>query len=136
MFLAAIFVAPNFVDWNQYRDELTAYAKSFTGRELEIKGDIKFAVLPSPILAIKDLRIANSKGPKDADLASLKSLEIHLALTPLLTKNIQVTNLKLGNPIINLENGSGSEDTPPSHLNNKNKATITKNETVSSCQLP
>ena len=106
VFLAAIFVAPNFVDWNQYRDELTAYAKSFTGRELEIKGDIKFAILPSPILAIKDLRISNSNGPTDANIASLESLEIHLALTPLLTKNIQVTNLKLGNPIINLENAS------------------------------
>ena len=53
VFLAAIFVAPSFVDWNQYRDELTAYAKSFTGRELEIKGDIKFAILPSPILVIR-----------------------------------------------------------------------------------
>ena len=136
VFLAAIFVAPNFVDWNQYRDELTAYAKSFTGRELEIKGDIKFAILPSPILAIKDLRIANSKGPRDADIASLESLEIHLALTPLLTKNIQVTNLKLGNPVINLENASGSKDNLPFRLNSKNKTTITNNEPVGSPQRP
>ena len=134
VFLAAIFVAPNFVDWNQYRDELTAYAKSFTGRELEIKGDIRFAILPTPILAIKDLRIANSMDLGDADIASLKSLEIHIALVPLLTKNIQVTNLKLSNPVINLENAIGGKNNPPSRLNSKNKTTITNNETVGNPQ--
>ena len=134
MFLAVIFVAPNFVDWNQYRDELTAYAKSVTGREFEIKGDVKFGIFPSPILVIKDLRIANSKSPTNGDIASLESLEFHLALTPLLTKNIQIIDLKLGNPVINLEKSSSSKNNFPFRLNRENKTTITSNEPMGSPQ--
>ena len=62
VFFAAIFVVPNFFDWNQYRDELTAYAKSFTGRELEIKGDIKFAILGKLIKKLIDARFMPKLG--------------------------------------------------------------------------
>lgn len=99
----AVIVAPNFVDWNKYRDEITAQVKSATGRDMEIRGDIRLAIIPSPALVVKDVHLANIEGAANADMASLESLEVHVALAPLLSRNLQVTSIKLVKPVINIE---------------------------------
>ena len=105
--LAAIIAIGGFAqhlfDWNQYRDELTVHVSSVIGRQFEIKGDIKIAVLPSPVLLIKDVQLTNVEGASDADMLILESIEIHVALAPLLGGNIQVTSIKLVNPVLNIE---------------------------------
>ena len=101
--IATVLAAPNFIDWNQYRNELTAQANSITGRKIQIRGDIKISILPSLVLAIKDIHVANSPGATDSDLISINSLEVHLALAPLLTRSIQVKSLKLVDPVANIE---------------------------------
>ncbi len=99
----AVIAAPNFVDWNKYRDEITSRVKDATGQDIEIRGDIKIAVLPSPALVVEDVHVANVEGASDADIVSLGSLEVHVALAPLLNKNLQVTRIKLVKPVVNLE---------------------------------
>ena len=98
-----IIFAPSFIDWNQYRSELTTLAKSIVGRELTIKGDLNVAILPTPVFSVNNVHLANVEGATNADMIFLESLEVHVALFPLLTKNIQVTSIKLVNPVINLE---------------------------------
>jgi len=101
--VATVLIAPTFINWNQYRDEICAQARDALGRELEIRGDIKITVLPSPALVINDVHLANVEGASSADMVTLKSIEVHVALAPLLGRIIQVTSIRLVEPVIKLE---------------------------------
>ncbi len=101
--LATALIVPSFIDWNDYKDEIAAQAGAFTGRELVIGGDIGLTLLPAPALVATDVRLANVDGAADADMIRLKSLEIRVALGPLLSGEIQVGKVKLVEPVVNLE---------------------------------
>ena len=101
--VGVLIAAPNFVDWNEYKDLVTSEAKSATGRDLEIRGDIKVALLPSPALVVHDVHLANIEGTSNADMIALEKLEIRIALAPLLGGNLLIEAVKLIKPVVNLE---------------------------------
>ncbi len=101
--LGAVVVVPGMIDWNDYKAEIAAQAKSLTGRELAIDGDIRITILPAPALVARDVRLANVEGAAAADMVSLKLLEVRIALGPLLGGSIQVETIKLIEPVIELE---------------------------------
>ena len=103
LLVAAVVVVPGFIDWNDYKDMITAQAKAATGRDLVIGGDIQIAVLPFPALVAKDVRLANLEGAAAPHMVRLKSLEVSLALGPLLSGRIQVETVKMVDPVIELE---------------------------------
>lgn len=101
--VAALFIAPAVINWDSYKPDITAQIEAATGRKLWIDGDIDVTLLPSPRLRVNDVRLANMAGATSADMARLKSLQLHLALGPLITGDIQVTSLTLVDPVIELE---------------------------------
>lgn len=101
--LLAVLVAPSFVDWNNYKDEIGRQVSSLTGREASIGGDISFAVLPSSTLFVEDLRVASLPGASSVDFLTVRSLEVEVALLPLLRGAVQVERLILVDPTIELE---------------------------------
>jgi uncharacterized protein involved in outer membrane biogenesis len=101
--LAIIVIAPSFVDWNQYRDEIAQQVEDLVGRPVTIEGDLDFAILPSPALSAKNLRIANIPGASTVDLVTLEALDIEVAFMPLLRGTFQVERTVLVGPVINLE---------------------------------
>ena len=103
LIVIAAFVVPLFMDWGSYRPEISKRVEALTGRKLAIDGDISVALLPSPTLRIEDVRLANLPGASVPDMARLKALELHVALGPLLSGEIQVTSLSLVDPVIQLE---------------------------------
>ena len=103
IFLATVLILPTFINWNQYREEIASQARNALGRELNIKGDIKLTILPSPALAINGIHLANVEGTSTADMLTLKSLEVNVALIPLLGQNIQITSVRLVEPVVNME---------------------------------
>ena len=62
IFVATVLILPTFINWNQYREEIASQVRKALGRELNIKGDIKLTILPSPALAINDIHLANVEG--------------------------------------------------------------------------
>ncbi len=103
LLVAAVVVVPGYIDWNDYKDVIAAQAKAATGRDLVIGGDIRIAVLPSPALFAKDVRLANLEGATAPHMVRLRSLEISVALGPLLSGRIQVETVKMVDPVIELE---------------------------------
>ena len=101
--LLAVLVAPSFVDWNNYKDEIGRQVSRLTGREALIGGDISFAVLPSSTLFVEDLRLASLPGASSVDFLTVRSLEVEVALLPLLRGAVQVERLILVDPTIELE---------------------------------
>jgi len=123
LLLAAVLLAPSFIDWSGYRAEIAARIKEATGRELIIGGDVAFSLLPSPVLKVADLRLANAPGASNQDMVSVEQLDVRIAFLPLLGGNLHVNSIRLIRPVIQLEvleNGRGNwlmgqaahEDTP------------------------
>ena len=101
--VAAILVVPSFINWNGYKQQIESEARKTTGRDLSIDGDISLALLPAPKLSVKGVRFANAEGGSAPDMATLESLDVRVALMPLLSGKIQVTSLTLVKPTILLE---------------------------------
>jgi uncharacterized protein involved in outer membrane biogenesis len=103
LLVLAALVGPRFVNWNSYKDRVAAAVFQATGRALAIDGNISLALLPSPTLSVEGVRLANLPGGSSPDMARLKSLDVHVALIPLMSGRIQVTRISLLEPVILLE---------------------------------
>lgn len=101
--IVAVLVGPGFYDWNSLKPDIAAQAKKLTGRDLAIDGDISLAILPSPRLRAEKVRFANIEGGSVPDMATLDALEVHVALMPLLSGEVQVESVSLVRPTIVLE---------------------------------
>lgn len=101
--IAAVLIAPNFINWNEYRDIITKEVNAATGFNLEIRGNIKIGILPSPALLINDVHVANIEGASTADTLSVDSFEVRVALAPLLSRQLQIRSIKLVKPVLSLE---------------------------------
>ena len=101
--VAALVVAPSFIDWNAYRGELAALLSRTVGRQVSIDGDLEMAILPSPHLNVRDVRIANIEGASEVDLARVGEIRMKIAPGPLFGGRIAVSSLLLVEPVISLE---------------------------------
>ena len=96
-------VAPQFVDLNIYKPEIAARVEAATGRRLVIEGDIDLRLLPAPALRVEGVRLGNLEGAAAPDMVVLKTLEVRVALLPLLGREIEVERVRLVEPVIRLE---------------------------------
>ena len=101
--VAALFLVPSFLDWEGFKPEITERLEAIAGRTLAIDGPLKVSILPTPTIEATDLRLANVPGAANADMARIKSLELKLALGPLLGGEIAVTGLEMTEPVIELQ---------------------------------
>ncbi len=110
LLVGGVFVAPNFINWNNYKNELTAQLKDLTGRDFFIGGNIKITILPAPAVVVEDLRMSNVAGAAAPDMVSLKLAEVRVALGPLLGGEIRVDSIKLVDPVIQIERFKDGEN--------------------------
>jgi uncharacterized protein involved in outer membrane biogenesis len=109
LLLLAVAVGPRFIDWNRYKGRVAEAVHDVTGRELSIDGDLSLSLLPSPTLSVSGVRLANIPGGSAPDMARLKSLDVHMALMPLISGKFQVTRVTLVEPVVLLERLSTGE---------------------------
>lgn len=98
-----VLVGPSFVDWNSYKPQISAAVEEQTGRRLNIGGAIELQILPSPRLSVADVSFSNPSGFAEPEMARLESLQVHVALRPLLTGTVQIASVTLIRPVISLE---------------------------------
>jgi uncharacterized protein involved in outer membrane biogenesis len=96
-------VVPAFVDLNSYKAEIAAQARQATGRDLAIDGDISLSLLPAPGLSVGGLRLANIPGAHNSDMVTVRSLDVRVALLPLLGGEVEVERITLIEPAFALE---------------------------------
>ena len=114
--LAVALLAPVFIDLNDFKPQIAREVEAATGRKLVITGDIDARVLPSPGASVRGIRFANIEGASAANMATLDSVEVDLALGPLLRGDIQVRRITLVKPVITVEvlaDGRSSLDIGP-----------------------
>lgn len=96
-------VGPTFVDWNRFKPEFSARVEAATGRKLTIDGDISVRLLPTPVIAVDSLRVANLPGGTAEDMAVIAALEVRISLAPLLRRELAIRSITLIDPVIELE---------------------------------
>jgi uncharacterized protein involved in outer membrane biogenesis len=100
---AAAIVLPLVIDLNAYKSQVSAHIKAMTGRDLVIAGNIELSLLPAPMLAVNDVRLANVAGAAVPHIVRLESAEARIALWPLLRGKVRINSLKFVEPVVELE---------------------------------
>ncbi len=101
--VAAVAVVILSFDPNSYKPQIAQAVKHATGRDLALNGRISLKPSLWPTINIQDATFSNPPGFSRPQMASLQSLDLQLALLPLLSKRIEINRLILIHPDILLE---------------------------------
>ena len=91
------------LDVQQVADFAKAEVKAATGRDLTIAGPVALDVSLTPSIRLEDVRFANADWGSRPALATIRRLEVEVALLPLLTGEVVVRRLVAVEPDILLE---------------------------------
>jgi len=97
IFIAVALVV--FVDANAYKPHLEATASAAFGMEVRIDGGLGIGFFPGLHLTLRDLHILSG----GADIVSAKEARIGVGLISLLRKKVQIRNITLKQPRIDIE---------------------------------
>ena len=87
------YIALTQVDFNNYKALITKVVKKSTGRDLTI-GDIKVGVSVVPVIEVRDVTFSNAKWAKNPYMLKAESIDVSVAVLPLLHKNFVINNFK------------------------------------------
>ena len=106
-FLIIIVVVSTY-DYNKFKPQIIEIAQKYTGRKLTLAGDINVKTSLYPTLQVNNVSFQNAPWSAHPEMIHAKSLEVQLALIPLIKGNIDIERLMLINPDVILEiNKSG-----------------------------
>lgn len=100
--VVALLVAPFFIDVESYKGTITGAVEEATGRKMEI-GKIEASIFPWVGVRLEGVRLANRAGFTDRDFIRVESLDVKVALLPLLSNEIEIKEFKLDAPELFLE---------------------------------
>ena len=98
--VALVFVGPLFISAEDVRNKLFAEIESATGYRLTVKGPLHISAFPSLKLVAADVGVAQNMGANTIDLVTAKEVRFGLALAPLLSGKLQVTEVALIQPVV------------------------------------
>ena len=90
-------------DPNAYKPQIVQAVKRATGRDLALNGTINLKPSLWPTIQVADVAFSNPPGFSRPHMATLKGLEVQLALLPLISSRIEIDRLVLIHPDILLE---------------------------------
>ena len=102
LFVLAL-VAPWLITLNQYKSLIQQKAFAATGREVVVNGDVRLGILPSPYARLTDVVVKNPPNALSKEFASVKSIDVGIALFPLLSGKTQITHITVSEPAVTLE---------------------------------
>jgi AsmA protein len=98
-------------DPNDYKDEITAAVQNATGRQLTLEGDLELAVFPTIRIAVGRATLSNAPGFGAEPMARIGSAELRVAVLPLLSRRIEVSEARLAGLELNLaRDGNGANN--------------------------
>lgn len=95
----AAWLVPRHLDWTEYRAELQRLGEARLGREVRIDGAFALEMLPQPRLTARGVSIGDAG---DGFSGSAQEIRLGLALAPLLSGRVVVTDLTLVSPRLTL----------------------------------
>ena len=108
--LGAIAVALLTLDLNQFVGPVLARLKAVTGREVTVGGDVGLRIGLTPRIVAEDVRLANAPWGKAPYFVTAKRLEMEFALLPLLRRKLELDQLNIVEPVIELETSADGKN--------------------------
>jgi AsmA protein len=84
------------------RDYLAAEVKARTGRELLVKGPATFSLVPSASVSLNDVTLSPPAGVEAPPVVTMQSIDVSVALWPLLWREVVIESVVLKDPVIDL----------------------------------
>jgi uncharacterized protein involved in outer membrane biogenesis len=101
--MAALYAFVEFYDFNKFKPLIVREVKNATGRELNIKGDIKIDFGIRPTLVVEDVSFQNAPWSARPDLGRVKRLEVQMVVWPLILGKFDFAHLVLVEPDVIVE---------------------------------
>lgn len=130
--LVTVVVIISTTEINQYKSQIIDLVENATGRNLQIGGDLKFALSLVPTIIVEDVKFSNASWGSKPEMMSLQKFELKVALLPLITGDIQVNQIILIDPEILLETNKEGTGNWAFFSNNKLKKTAGYNDNIPS----
>jgi len=102
LLIVALLAAPFFIDVNVYKQQIEKAVKHQTGRDLTI-GKMNASLFPWIGVELDDVHLSNRQGFGKRDFLSVNSLQVQLAVAPLLSKKIEIQQFELIRPKVYLQ---------------------------------
>ncbi len=102
-FVAALAVFLLVFDWNWLKAPIESRITSATGRRFEIQGNLTGEWRLHPVLRMERVRFANPAWAASDELLTADSVELRLAVLPLLVRRVHIVSVSLVHPTVNLE---------------------------------
>ncbi|WP_163922147.1 AsmA family protein [Photobacterium sp. Alg240-V54] len=84
-----------FVNPNQFKPLLTEQVKKMTGRDLVIKGDIRWRFFPTLGLSVGETAFRNPTGFAQPNLVQFKQADLSVSVLPLLSQQLDIGDMRL-----------------------------------------
>ncbi|MGA7675465.1 MAG: AsmA family protein [Rhizomicrobium sp.] len=101
--VAIVLALPFLVPTSVYRDRIESAASQATGRALHIDGPLRLMLFPQFGLRAEKVTFANMPGGHAAVMASVGDIKLAIHLLPLLSGRVELAQIVLDRPIIELE---------------------------------
>jgi uncharacterized protein involved in outer membrane biogenesis len=103
-----VWYAASTVDPVQLTKLLSSSVKTATGRDLKITGPVSLSFFPVISVSAEGVSLSNASWASDADMLTLKRIDLNIKTLPLLSKRIEVGSVKLaGLELFLQKNGAG-----------------------------
>lgn len=105
LLVAAVVLLPQFIDPNDYKDQITETIMQKTGLEATIDGDLSLSVFPwlgvsTGHIVLKQPSVIQKTVPKAGDFVDVQAIDIKVKLAPLFSRKVEVDTILLKQPSI------------------------------------
>jgi AsmA protein len=100
--IGAICILPFVIDPNDFKPEIAAAVKNKTGRDLMLDGELKLSLFPWIGISTGKIALSNAPGFENPFFATIEESNVQVQLLPLLSKKIEVRQIKFNGLVINL----------------------------------
>jgi AsmA protein len=133
--LVAIIGLVVFVNPNDLKPQISQAVNKYTGRQLQLGGDIEWSLYPWLGLQLNDAKLSNTPGFGDKPFAQIQKLDIQIRLLPLLHKQLEIGKLHVnGLTLYLVKNAQGRINWQGPH--NPVSSTTSSTPSASSGTLP
>lgn len=98
--IAALTIAPSFINWEQYRTQIQSYLSQEFGHKIIVEGDIDLSLVPATTVSLHKVLILNDAG--NSALADIDHLSLQTNVFDLLKKTPKFSKIKVERPTIRL----------------------------------
>ena len=122
LIVAAVILAPRFVDPNDFKPKIVSIVKEKTGRDIVIDGDIKLSIFPWIGISLGKVELKELPVFGKQELLAIDSADVKVKLLPLISKKVELDRItldglklnlvKLEDGIANWETLGGKDDQP------------------------